>query len=60
MSKVTAVLAAPMAGRLEVWVGARSGSVFALVREMLNNHRVLRVATVEYRIPPQFVEWVGR
>lgn len=29
-------------------------------REMLHNHRVLRVAVVEDRIPPQFVEWVGR
>ena len=29
-------------------------------QEMLHNHRVLRVAIVEDRIPPQFVEWVGR
>jgi hypothetical protein len=29
-------------------------------REMLHNHRVLRVAIVEDRIPPKFVEWVGR
>jgi hypothetical protein len=29
-------------------------------REMLNNHRVLRVAIVEDRIPMQFLEWVGR
>jgi hypothetical protein len=29
-------------------------------REMLHNHRVLRVAIVEDRIPPQFVEWVSR
>ena len=29
-------------------------------REMFHNHRVLRVAIVEDRIPPQFVEWVGR
>jgi hypothetical protein len=29
-------------------------------REMLHNHRVLRVAIVEDRIPLQFVEWVGR
>ena len=29
-------------------------------REMLHNHRVLRIAIVEDRIPPQFVEWVGR
>jgi hypothetical protein len=34
---------------------ARAGA-----REMLHNHRVLRVAIVEDRIPPQFVEWVGR
>ena len=27
---------------------------------MLQNHRVLRVAIVEDRVPPQFVEWVGR
>ena len=29
-------------------------------REMLHNHRVLRVAVVEDRIPLQFVEWVFR
>ena len=29
-------------------------------REMLRNHRVLRVAIVEDRVPPQFVEWVSR
>jgi hypothetical protein len=29
-------------------------------RAMLRNHRVLRVAIVEDRIPMQFVEWVGR
>jgi hypothetical protein len=29
-------------------------------REMLHNHRVLRVAIVEDRPPLQFVEWVGR
>ena len=29
-------------------------------REMLHNHRVLRVAVVEDRIPLQFVEWVNR
>lgn len=29
-------------------------------REMLHNHRVLRVAVVEDRIPPQFAEWVNR
>ena len=29
-------------------------------REMLHNHRVLRVAIVEDRIPPQFAEWVNR
>jgi hypothetical protein len=26
----------------------------------LHNHRVLRVAIVEDRIPMQFVEWIGR
>ncbi len=35
--------------------GARTGA-----EEMLHNHRVLRVAVVEARIPLQFVEWVGR
>jgi hypothetical protein len=34
---------------------ARSGA-----REILHNHRVLRVAIVEDRIPLQFVEWIGR
>lgn len=29
-------------------------------REMMRNHRVLRVAIVEDRIPLRFVEWVGR
>jgi hypothetical protein len=29
-------------------------------REMMRNHRVLRVAMVEDRIPMQFVEWIGR
>ena len=29
-------------------------------REMLHNHRVLRVAVVEDRVPPQFAEWVNR
>jgi hypothetical protein len=29
-------------------------------REMLHNHRVLRVAIVEDRIPARFVEWIGR
>ena len=29
-------------------------------REMFHNHRVLRVAIVEDRLPPQFVEWVSR
>lgn len=28
--------------------------------EMLRNHRVLRVAIVEDRIPLRFAEWVGR
>ena len=34
---------------------ARTGA-----QEMLHNHRVLRVAVVEARIPLQFVEWIGR
>ena len=29
-------------------------------REMLHNHRVLRVALVEDHIPLQFVEWASR
>ena len=29
-------------------------------QEMMRNHRVLRVAIVEDRVPLQFVEWVGR
>ena len=29
-------------------------------RETLHNHRVLRVAIVEDRMPLQFVEWIGR
>jgi hypothetical protein len=29
-------------------------------REVLHNHRVLRVAIVQDRIPLQFVEWVNR
>jgi hypothetical protein len=29
-------------------------------QQMLHNHRVLRVAIIEDRIPLQFVEWVGR
>ena len=29
-------------------------------REILHNHRVLRVAIVEDRIPLRFVEWIGR
>ncbi len=36
-------------------IEAQSGA-----REMLRNHRVLRVALVEDRIPMQFVEWIGR
>jgi hypothetical protein len=46
---------------LEAWQSyesieeARTGA-----REMLHNHRVLRVAIVEDRIPLQFVEWIGR
>jgi len=29
-------------------------------QQMLHNHRVLRVAIIEDRIPLRFVEWIGR
>lgn len=45
----------------EAWQSYRTaGEARIGAREMLHNHRVLRVAIVEDRIPPQFVEWVGR
>lgn len=45
----------------EAWKSYRTaGKARIGAREMLHNHRVLRVAIVEDRIPPQFVEWVGR
>ena len=45
----------------EAWQPYRTvGEPRTGAREMLHNHRVLRVAIVEDGIPPQFVEWVGR
>jgi hypothetical protein len=45
----------------EAWQPYRTvGEARTGARAMLHNHRVLRVAIVEGRIPPQFVEWVGR
>jgi hypothetical protein len=45
----------------EAWQSYRTvGEARLGAGEMLHNHRVLRVAIVEDRIPPQFVEWVGR
>ncbi len=45
----------------EAWQPYRTvGEAQTGAREMLHNHRVLRVAIVEDRIPPRFVEWVGR
>jgi hypothetical protein len=45
----------------EAWQSYRSVEEARIgAREMLHNHRVLRVAIVEDRIPLQFVEWVGR
>jgi hypothetical protein len=45
----------------EAWRSYRTaGEARISAREMLHNNRVLRVAIVEDRIPPQFVEWVGR
>jgi hypothetical protein len=45
----------------EAWQSYRTvGEARIGAREMLHNHRVLRVAIVEDRIPAQFVEWVGR
>ena len=45
----------------EAWQTYRSVEEARIgAREMLHNHRVLRVAVVEDRIPLQFVEWVGR
>jgi hypothetical protein len=45
----------------EAWQSYRTCDEARLgAREMLLNHRVLRVAIVEDRIPPQFVEWVAR
>jgi hypothetical protein len=45
----------------EAWQSYRTAVEARIgAREMLHNHRVVRVAIVEDRIPPQFVEWVGR
>ena len=45
----------------EAWQSyGRIGEARIAAREMLHNHRVLRVAIVADRIPLQFVEWVGR
>jgi hypothetical protein len=45
----------------EAWHSYRTvGEARTGAQEMLHNHRVLRVAIVEDRVPPQFVEWVGR
>ena len=45
----------------EAWQSYRNAEEARIgAREMLHNHRVLRVAIVEDRIPLQFVEWVGR
>lgn len=45
----------------EAWQAYRTvGEARTAAREMLHNHRVLRVAIVEDGIPSQFVEWVGR
>jgi hypothetical protein len=45
----------------EAWQSYRTlGGARSAAREMVQNHRVLRVAIVEDRMPMQFVEWVGR
>jgi hypothetical protein len=45
----------------EAWQSYRNGDQARLAaQEMMRNHRVLRVAIVEDRIPLQVVEWVGR
>ena len=45
----------------EAWQSYRSVEEARIgAHAMLRNHRVLRVAIVEDRIPLQFVEWVGR
>ena len=36
------------------------GETLVGARKMLHNHRVLRIAIVEDRIPPQLVEGIGR
>lgn len=45
----------------EAWQSYRNvGEARLAARQMMRNHRVLRVAIVEDRIPLQFVEWVAR
>jgi hypothetical protein len=45
----------------EAWQSYRNvDEAKGAAQEMLRNHRVLRVAIVEDRIPFEFVEWVGR
>jgi hypothetical protein len=45
----------------EAWQAYRNVDEARLAaREMMRNHRVLRVAIVKDRVPLQFVEWVGR
>ena len=45
----------------EAWQSYRSVEEARIgARGMLHNHRVLRVAIVEDRIPLQVVEWIGR
>jgi hypothetical protein len=45
----------------EAWQSYRNVDEARLAaREMIRNHRVVRVAIVENRMPMQFVEWVGR
>ena len=60
--RLLATMVQGTAGRLpEAWQSygtvedARNGA-----REMLHNHRVLRVGIIDDRIPLQLVEWVGR
>jgi hypothetical protein len=45
----------------EAWQPYRNVAEARLAaREMMRNHRVLRVAIVEDRVPFHFVEWAGR
>jgi hypothetical protein len=60
--RLLATMVQGTAGALpEAWQSYRSVEEARIgAREMLHNHRVLRVAIVEDRIPMQFVEWIGR